>query len=59
LVPPNRGGWAAHASQIDDNSFFLQLPPPVFRRAFGYEWFIHKGVEPGIHETDLFAGLDE
>ena len=46
---------AAHASQIDENSFFLQMPPEVFRRGFGYEWFIHKGAEPGIHETSLFA----
>ena len=55
FVDKKRAAMAAHASQIDDNSFFLQMPPEVFRRAFGYEWFIHKGVEPGIREDDLFA----
>jgi hypothetical protein len=34
------------------------MPLDVFRRAFGYEWFIHKDAEPGIHESDLFAALD-
>jgi LmbE family N-acetylglucosaminyl deacetylase len=57
FVDAKRAAMAAHASQIDDNSFFLQMPPEVFRRAFGYEWFIHKGVEPGIKESDLFESL--
>jgi LmbE family N-acetylglucosaminyl deacetylase len=55
FVDAKRAAMAAHASQIDDNSFFLQMPPEVFRRAFGYEWFIHRGVEPGLKETELFA----
>jgi LmbE family N-acetylglucosaminyl deacetylase len=59
FVGAKRAAMAAHASQIDDNSFFLQMPPEAFRRAFGYEWFIHKGVEPGIREHDLFAALPE
>jgi LmbE family N-acetylglucosaminyl deacetylase len=62
FVAAKRAAMAAHASQIDDNSFFLQMPPEVFRRAFGYEWFIHRGAEPGIRETDLFerfANLDD
>jgi Uncharacterized proteins, LmbE homologs len=54
FVGSKRAAMAAHASQIDENSFFLQMPPEVFRRAFGYEWFIRKGAEPGIRETDLF-----
>ena len=58
FVDAKRAAMRAHASQIDENSFFLQMPPEVFRRAFGYEWFIHKGVEPGIRESDLFATLD-
>jgi LmbE family N-acetylglucosaminyl deacetylase len=59
FVDAKRAAMAAHASQIDENSFFLQMPPEVFRRAFGYEWFIHKGVEPGLRETDLFAALGD
>jgi LmbE family N-acetylglucosaminyl deacetylase len=58
FVDAKRAAMAAHSSQIDDNSFFLQMPLEMFRRAFGYEWFIHRGVEPGIRESDLFANLD-
>jgi LmbE family N-acetylglucosaminyl deacetylase len=58
FVDKKRAAMAAHASQIDDNSFFLQMPPEVFRRAFGYEWFIHRGAKPPIHESDLFAALE-
>jgi LmbE family N-acetylglucosaminyl deacetylase len=54
FVDRKRAAMQAHASQIDDNSFFLQMPLALFRRAFGYEWFIHKGEPPGIHESDLF-----
>ena len=59
FVDAKRAAMAAHASQIDDNSFFLQMPPEVFRLAFGYEWFIRKGAVPGLRETDLFAILDD
>jgi LmbE family N-acetylglucosaminyl deacetylase len=52
-----RAAMAAHASQIGDNSFFLQLPPNAFREAFGYEWFIRRGAEPGIREASLFEQL--
>jgi LmbE family N-acetylglucosaminyl deacetylase len=58
FVDQKRAAMAAHASQIDDNSFFLQMPPEVFRRAFGYEWFIHRDAKPPIHESDLFATLE-
>ena len=59
FVGTKRAAMAAHASQIDENSFFLQMPPEAFSRAFGYEWFIHKGVVPGVRETSLFAAFDE
>jgi LmbE family N-acetylglucosaminyl deacetylase len=52
-----RAAMAAHASQIPDNSFFLQLPPEAFREAFGWEWFIRRGAEPGIRESSLFEYL--
>jgi LmbE family N-acetylglucosaminyl deacetylase len=57
FVDAKRAAMAAHASQIGENSFFLQMPLPVFRRAFGYEWFIHKGAEPGIRENSLFGAF--
>jgi LmbE family N-acetylglucosaminyl deacetylase len=52
-----RAAMAAHASQIADQSFFLQLPPDAFRAAFGTEWFIRRGAEPGIRESSLFEFL--
>lgn len=59
FVDRKRAAMQAHASQIDDNSFFLQMPLDMFRRAFGYEWFIHKGEPRGIHESDLFDSLPD
>ncbi len=58
-VEHKRAAMVAHASQIGENSFFLQLPLDVFGRAFGYEWFIHKGVTPPISEDGLFGAFDE
>jgi LmbE family N-acetylglucosaminyl deacetylase len=52
-----RAAMAAHASQIPENSFFLQMPPEIFRESFGWEWFIHRGVEPGLKESSLFETL--
>jgi hypothetical protein len=52
-----RAAMAAHASQITETSFFLQLPPDAFRAAFGTEWFIRRGAEPGIREKSLFEFL--
>lgn len=52
-----RRAMRAHASQIDERSFFLSLPDEAFRHAFGTEWFIREGEGPGITETDLMAGL--
>ncbi len=42
-----RASMRAHASQIGEQSFFLVMPDEVFAQAFGIEWFIHHGVEPG------------
>ncbi len=55
-VPQKRAAMVAHASQIGDESFFLQLPPDAFREVFGYEWFIRRGPRPAAHETTLFDG---
>ncbi len=53
-----RRAMAAHASQISETSFFLSLPPEVFRAVWGTEWFILRGARPGTSEDDLFDGLD-
>jgi len=54
FVDKKRAAMQAHASQIPDDSFFLQLPPDAFREVFGYEWFIRRGTRPPEHETWLF-----
>jgi len=56
FIERKRASMASHASQISDSSFFLQMPPEAFLRAFGTEWYIRQGATPGIHEFDL-AGL--
>lgn len=42
-----RDALLAHRSQVFETSFFADMGPDVFRIAFGTEWFIEKGVEPG------------
>jgi LmbE family N-acetylglucosaminyl deacetylase len=52
LVEVKRRSMMAHASQITEESFFLQMPPEAFSAAFGTEWFIehrsnhHDGPAP-------------
>ena len=50
-----RRAMRAHASQISEESFFLQMPDEMFREAFGYEWFIRRGPRPASHEDTLFT----
>jgi LmbE family N-acetylglucosaminyl deacetylase len=50
-----RAALAAHSSQVDETSFFLQMPEEIFAVAFGTEWFIRRGVPAGTEETWLFA----
>jgi LmbE family N-acetylglucosaminyl deacetylase len=57
FVDIKREVMRAHASQINEESFFLKMPEDVFADAFGTEWFILRGAPAGIHEDDLFAGL--
>jgi LmbE family N-acetylglucosaminyl deacetylase len=53
-----RASMAAHASQISESSFFLQMPEDAFAAAFGAEWFIRRDREPGGEmDDDLLAGL--
>ena len=47
----------AHASQVTEESFFLQMSDEDFAEGFGTEWFILRGAPAGIHEYDLFEGV--
>ncbi len=51
FVDQKRRSMICHASQITDQSFFLQMPPEMFAMAFGTEWFIEAdrpgGAQPG------------
>jgi LmbE family N-acetylglucosaminyl deacetylase len=58
FVDRKRAAMIAHASQIPDDSFFLQLPLDAFREAFGWEWFIRRDGSRDQRETTLFEGLD-
>jgi LmbE family N-acetylglucosaminyl deacetylase len=57
FVAVKRASMRAHASQISDSSFFLQLPEAAFAASFGWEWFIRRGAPDGHRDDDLFAGL--
>jgi LmbE family N-acetylglucosaminyl deacetylase len=58
LLDVKRASMRAHASQIDEQSFFLQMPDEAFAGSFGYEWFIRHDRAPGGEmDTDLLAGL--
>lgn len=49
-----RESMRCHRSQITDTSFFLEMPEEAFAAAFGTEWFIKKGAEPGVRPGWLF-----
>jgi len=57
FVDRKRDAMIAHASQIPEDSFFLQLPLEAFREAFGWEWFIRRDGPPDQRETNLFDDL--
>ncbi len=58
-----RAAMAAHATQATSDegartlALLLRLPPRLFRRALGYEWFVQRGRAPGPLLDDVFAGL--
>ncbi len=54
FVGEKRAAMAAHASQITEEHFFLQLPEDAFAAAFGQEWFIRRGPERAAVEDTLF-----
>ncbi|MFO7590943.1 MAG: PIG-L family deacetylase [Acidimicrobiia bacterium] len=54
FVAVKRRALAAHASQVDEESFFLAMPEDAFAAMFGTEWFVRRGAPPGTVETTLF-----
>lgn len=58
-----RRSFEAHASQAssDDDArtlaLLLRLPPWLFRRILGHEWFVERGRSPHRLADDLFATL--
>lgn len=53
-VAAKRAAIAAHASQVSDSSFFMQMSDEVFAVAFGTEWFIEHGAAPGARPGWFF-----
>jgi len=58
-----RAAMRAHASQISEESFFLQMPDDVFANVWGQEWYIRVRPEPaglgdGVREPGLVIGVD-
>ena len=46
-VEVKRAAMRCHRSQIQDTSFFLEMPDEAFVQAFGVEWYIeHDGTPP-------------
>lgn len=53
-----RRAMAAHASQIAETSYFLDMPAEAFVAVWGQEWYIRRGTPPGaVREPSLFDGL--
>jgi LmbE family N-acetylglucosaminyl deacetylase len=57
VLEVKRAAMAAHASQIPDGSWFMQLAPEAFAMAFGEEWFARRVPPPsgGTREMSLFG----
>jgi LmbE family N-acetylglucosaminyl deacetylase len=56
FVAHKRAAIAAHRSQVSDSSFFVQMPDDLFVQAFGREWFVEHGAEPGVRPGWFFDG---
>lgn len=64
FTPHKRRSMAAHVSQTTADqgtrtlALFLRLPQAVFRRVFGYEWFVEQGrARSGDFLDDIFDSL--
>ena len=53
-IEAKRESLRSHRSQITDTTFFLEMPEEAFSAAFGTEWFIQKGVDPGLRDGWFF-----
>jgi LmbE family N-acetylglucosaminyl deacetylase len=53
FIDVKKASMRAHASQIDEQSFFLQMPDEVFKESFGWEFFIRHGVPSTTAEDQL------
>jgi len=51
-----RNAMRCHASQIEDTSFFLQMPDEAFAQSFGTEWFIEHDRQPPFRSGWIFLG---
>jgi LmbE family N-acetylglucosaminyl deacetylase len=57
-IARKRAAMAAHASQATADAgvrtlaVFLRFPRPLYRRIFGYEWFVEQGRSPGPEMLD-------
>jgi LmbE family N-acetylglucosaminyl deacetylase len=49
-----REAMRCHRSQIEDTSFFLQMPDDVFAASFGTEWFIEHDARPPVRHGWIF-----
>jgi len=58
FIAAKRASMIAHASQIDESSFFLAMPTEAFDQSFGQEWFIRHGAPSDHRDDDLFSGLE-
>jgi LmbE family N-acetylglucosaminyl deacetylase len=57
-VAAKRSAIRCHRSQVSDSDFFLAMDDEQFRAAFGLEWYIERGREPGMRRGWLLDGAD-
>lgn len=56
FIPQKRAAIAAHASQITEGSFFLEIPSAAFQQGFGTEWYRQRDIPAGGPRAhDLFG----
>jgi LmbE family N-acetylglucosaminyl deacetylase len=54
FISNKRASISAHSSQVTDTGFFMGMTDEAFTFAFGREWFIEHGREPGLRTGWLF-----
>ncbi len=59
FLDQKRRSMQAHASQIAETSFFLNMPPNAFEATWGTEFYIRRGAPPGTVEESLVEGLPD